>query len=161
MPQVKTLHQTQFLPIPLREAWNFFSNPMNLQEITPEGMRFEVLSKPPQAVYPGLILHYLVGILPFLKVEWVTEITVVQEPEFFVDEQRMGPYRLWHHEHRLREVPGGVEVDDLVHYALPLGLLGRMAAGWWVSRSLERIFAYRRQVLERRFPQLGVAPGKS
>lgn len=153
MPQVQTLHRTQVLPITLREAWSFFSNPLNLREITPADMRFEVLSKPPKAVYPGLILHYRVGILPFLKVEWVTEITVVQEPGYFVDEQRMGPYRLWHHEHRFREVTGGVEVEDLVHYALPFGPLGRMAAGWWVSWNVERIFAYRRLVLDRRFPQ--------
>lgn len=155
MAQVQTLYRTQVLPINLREAWDFFSNPMNLQEITPTDMRFEVLTKLPEAVYPGLILHYLVGVLPFLKLEWVTEITVVREPEYFVDEQRMGPYRLWHHEHRFRPVPGGVEMEDRVHYALPFGALGRWAAGRWVDRKLERIFDFRRHVLAAKFPGAG------
>lgn len=151
MPTVRTLHRIQTLPISLEEAWRFFSDPMNLAEITPGDMGFEVLSTPPRAIYAGLMLHYHVRALPFLKLEWVTEITVVRELEFFVDEQRMGPYRLWHHEHHFRQVPGGVEMDDRVHYALPFGWLGSLVAGAWVENRLKRIFDYRKRALEARF----------
>ena len=93
--------------------------------------------------------------MPLLMTEWVTEITAVREPEYFVDEQRAGPYRLWHHEHWFREVPGGVEVEDIVHYTLPFGLAGRLAAGSWVSRRLEAVFAFREEALSKRFPSTG------
>jgi ligand-binding SRPBCC domain-containing protein len=152
MDTVRKLHRRQTLPLTLAEAWAFFSNPMNLSGITPKEMGFEVLSTPPKAVYPGLMLHYHVRILPFLRTEWLTEITVVREGEMFVDEQRLGPYRLWHHEHHFRAVAGGVEMEDIVHYALPMGWLGRMVAGPWVDRQLEDIFDFRRKTLEARFP---------
>lgn len=151
MPPVSRLHRVQTLPVALPEAWAFFSDPRNLAAITPPDMAFEILSEPPPSIHAGLILVYRVGVLPGLRTTWVTEITHVRAPEYFVDEQRMGPYRLWHHEHRFRPVPGGVEVEDVVHYALPFGPLGRAVAGALVARRLAAIFAYRAETLRRRF----------
>ncbi|HLP39941.1 MAG TPA: SRPBCC family protein [Fibrobacteria bacterium] len=151
MPAVSAFRRLQILPISLPAAWTFFSDPRNLAEITPEGMGFDILSAPPGRIYPGLILAYKVGLLPGIKATWVTEITHVRDLEYFVDEQRMGPYRFWHHEHHFRAVTGGVEVEDLVHYALPLGPLGRALAGRWVARRLTGIFDYRQAVLARKF----------
>jgi ligand-binding SRPBCC domain-containing protein len=144
------LERTQFLPLSLLDAWDFFSYPRNLPLITPPTLGFRLTCDPPCRMYPGLILTYRVPPFPPLSVSWVTEITHVDEPEFFVDEQRFGPYAFWHHQHHFREVPGGVEVRDLVHYALPLDPLGRIAARL-VGKRLGEIFDFRRTVLDRRF----------
>lgn len=153
---VSVLRKTQFLPISPAEAWAFFSDPRNLPAITPPRMGFRILSVPPPAIYPGLILRYAVKPLPGFRTEWVSEITQVRAPEYFVDEQRSGPYRLWHHEHFLRPARGGVAAEDLIHYALPFGGLGSLAAGGLVRRELEAIFAFRARALAERF---GIAPG--
>ena len=104
------LLEDQTLPIPLREAWDFFSDPGNLPRITPPWLGFEVTSEPPPRMYPGMVLTYRVRPLLGIPVSWMTEITQVSEPEYFIDEQRFGPYRLWHHEHRFEEAPGGYPV---------------------------------------------------
>lgn len=102
-------------------------------------------------MYPGQIIRYKVAIFPGVDVDWVTEITHVEEPYYFVDEQRSGPYSLWHHQHHFREVPGGVEMTDEVNYAVPLALLGRLVHALFVEKKLRTIFDYRRAVLEERF----------
>ena len=139
------------IPITLKEAWDFFSNPGNLTDITPPGLGFRMTSEAPERIYPGLILTYTVSPFLGLPVNWVTEITHVNEPEFFVDDQRLGPYKLWHHEHRFEETEGGVVVHDLVHYALPLGPLGNIAHELVVKRQLRDIFEYRSGYLIRKF----------
>lgn len=131
------------IPITLKEAWDFFSNPANLTNITPPRLGFKMMSEAPERIYPGLILSYTVSPIFGLPVNWVTEITHVKEPEFFIDDQRLGPYKLWHHEHMFKETGGGVEVHDLVHYALPLGPLGDIAHELVVKRQLKEIFDYR------------------
>lgn len=131
------------IPITIKEAWGFFSNPANLTYITPPRLGFKMTSEAPERIYPGLILTYTVSPIFGLPVNWVTEITHVKEPEFFIDDQRLGPYKLWHHEHRFKETGGGVEVHDLVHYALPLGPLGDIAHELVVKRQLKEIFDYR------------------
>lgn len=148
---VSVLRKTQFLPIAPDEACGFFSDPRNLSAITPARMAFRILSAPPPAIYPGLILRYSVKPLPGFRTEWVSEITQVRAPDYFVDEQRSGPYRFWHHEHFLRPAPGGVEVEDLIHYDLPFGRLGSLLAGGMVRRELESIFAFRAKALAARF----------
>jgi ligand-binding SRPBCC domain-containing protein len=147
---LETIHEVQVLPISLEAAWRFFSNPYNLSEITPPALRFEITSELPEKMYPGMLISY--RLTPFLNIpqRWVTEITHVDEPHFFVDEQRFGPYRFWHHQHKFREVQRGVEMQDLVHYALPLGLLGKMAVPL-VRKELRQIFAFRREVLAKKF----------
>jgi len=159
---VYTLERVQRLPISLEEAWAFFSSPLNLREITPSYMRFEVLSDPKWVgkMYPGQIITYTVRPLWGIPLFWMTEITHVREGEFFVDEQRVGPYALWHHQHHFKPIEGGVEMTDLVHYRLPLGILGDLAQRLFVHRQLEEIFDYRYRVLEQRFGSMsaGIRP---
>ena len=146
----------QRLPISVDVAWNFFSDPRNLAEITPPALGFRIRSELPERMHAGLIVAYTVTPVLGVPVTWITEITHVDEGHFFVDEQRFGPYRFWHHQHHFREVPGGVEMRDLIHYAMPR-LPGAGLARWaLVGPQLRRIFAYRRQVLEQRFGTLSV-----
>lgn len=146
--------QMQRFPIDIKAAWDFFSSPDNLNDITPPELRFETLSDPPAHFYPGLMIVYRLSLLKGFSFEWVTEIVHVREPEYFVDEQRHGPYALWHHEHHFREVEGGVEMEDKVCYKLPLGWPGNLFHGLLVKPRLKRIFEYRRTVLEQRFGKL-------
>ena len=148
------LKRTQFLPISLSHAWEFFSSPNNLSKITPEHMGFKILYiSGGDKSYAGQIIRYHVSILPGIKTHWVTEITQVKEPDYFIDQQRFGPYALWHHQHHFKEVPGGVEMMDEVNYALSLGLLGRLAHFIFVGREVNRIFDHRYKVLEDYFAE--------
>jgi len=140
------------LPISLEKAWDFFSSPANLKIITPPHMGFVITSEfNNEKMYCGQIISYVVRPLAGIPLTWVTEITHVQEPHYFVDEQRFGPYALWHHKHFFKEIDGGVEMRDLVHYALPLGFLGRMANTIMVKNQLSSIFEYRTQKLQKLF----------
>lgn len=147
-----TLERRQILPVSLEEAWSFFSNPGNLVKITPPDMDFRITSPPCEETYAGQIITYTVRPLMRVSVSWTTEITHVERPNFFVDEQRFGPYRFWHHQHRFRQVEGGVEMHDLVHYMLHhdhlVGLINRMI----VAPRLRRIFDYRSRKLQELFP---------
>ena len=150
--KIYNLTRTQFLPISLTEAWDFFSTPKNLSKITPEEMGFQILYiSGGDKAYAGQIIRYKVSILPGIKVHWVTEITQVKEPFHFIDEQRFGPYALWHHQHHFKEVTGGVEMLDEVNYAIPFGVLGRLAHWLFVGKEVKRIFEYRHEVLEKFF----------
>jgi ligand-binding SRPBCC domain-containing protein len=150
--KIYNLKRTQFLPIALPEAWDFFSSPKNLSKITPEHMGFKILYiSGGDKAYAGQIIRYHVSILPGMKVHWVTEITQVKEHLYFIDEQRFGPYALWHHQHHFKEVPGGVEMTDEVNYAIPLGPLGRLAHFLFVGGEVNRIFEHRFKVLEAYF----------
>lgn len=152
--KIYNLKKTQFLPISLTEAWDFFSSPSNLSKITPDHMGFKIVYiSGGSSMYPGQIIRYVVYGLPGIPMNWTTEITHVQEPNYFVDEQRFGPYALWHHQHHFKEVDGGVEMTDEVNYAIPFGLLGRLANRLFVEREVNRIFDHRYQVLESFFKQ--------
>jgi len=143
----------QLLPITLAEAWSFFSNPLNLQKITPKEMAFTVTSKMPDPVtmYPGMIITYKVSPMLGIKLDWMTEITQVAEGKYFIDEQRFGPYKFWHHQHHFEEVPGGVMMHDLLTYGLPMGIFGRMANSIFVAAKLQKIFNYRKKQVETLF----------
>lgn len=145
-----TLKRTQQLPINVQIAWQFFSDPRNLPVITPPDLGFEITSGLPEQMYAGMLVSYKVAAAPGIKVRWITEITHVRENEFFVDEQRFGPYRFWHHQHHFKAVSGGVEMTDLVSYLLPFQPFGRLAAPL-VRRRLEYIFDYRYATLETLF----------
>jgi ligand-binding SRPBCC domain-containing protein len=150
---VYQIHTSHFLPTSLEEAWAFISNPSNLKNITPETMGFEVVSEGlPEKMYPGMIITYSVKPLLGIKTTWVTEITHVQEMRYFVDEQRVGPYTLWHHEHHLEPVEGGVLMRDIVSYKPPFGILGRIANRLIIRKKLREIFQYREHALNKRFP---------
>ena len=137
----------QKLPIPLQEAWDFISNPKNLEVITPTEMGFHTISGDDKKMFPGQIIHYTITPLFGIKMQWVTEITHVKDNEFFVDEQRFGPYSFWHHKHFLKEIPGGVEMEDIVHYKVPMGILGQLVHPFLVKPELDKIFEYRRKKL--------------
>lgn len=142
----------QFLPIGLEEAWIFFSDPSNLSRITPPSMDFRITTPVPERIYPGLIITYRVSPVAGIPVSWVTEITHVHKPFFFVDEQRSGPYAIWHHEHHFKEVDGGVVMTDRLFYKVPFGAAGRLADGLLVHKRVNAIFTYRTGVLEKLFP---------
>ncbi|WP_306568002.1 SRPBCC family protein [Flavobacterium lindanitolerans] len=142
-----TLHTKQQLPVSIETVWEFISNPKNLEIITPKSMQFKTLSGDEKEMFAGQIIHYKITPLFGISMQWVTEITHVQEQKFFVDEQRFGPYAFWHHKHFLKAIPGGVEMEDIVHYKLPMGLLGQLAHPFMVKPKLDEIFAYRRKKL--------------
>ena len=137
------LKRTQFVKTDLQTCWDFFSSPKNLKEITPDYMGFDVLVELPEKMYEGLMIEYIVRPLLGIPMKWITEIKYVHNKQFFVDEQRKGPYKIWHHEHHFKEVEGGVEMTDIVSYEIPLGILGRIAHPIIVKKKLEEIFDYR------------------
>ena len=146
------IHEEIELAATMDDVWNFISSPANLKEITPVYMDFEINTPGlPEKIYPGLMISYKLRLVPGIKMTWLTEITQVEEPTYFVDEQRVGPYALWHHEHRLATTDKGVLITDLVTYRLPLGPLGTMAHWLFVKKQLEGIFRYRERALEKRF----------
>ena len=145
--KIHRLHNTQHLPITLDEAWDFFSNPKNLEIITPNSMDFKTLSGDDKAIFPGQIIQYTVKPILGISMKWVTEITHVLEKNYFVDEQRFGPYSLWHHKHFFKQIPGGVEMEDIVDYKLPMGFLGNLFHPILVEPKLKQIFEYRRNKL--------------
>lgn len=148
----------QYLPISQKEAWDFLSSPKNLAVITPDYMGFDILSGGDRPMFPGQIIQYKVSPFPFYSTKWVTEITHVKQGEYFVDEQRFGPYSLWHHKHFIKTVKGGVEMEDIIDYKLPFGLLGQMAHPIVVKKQLQKIFSYREQKLIELFGTIENSP---
>ncbi len=149
---IYTLTATQELKIPLDKAWDFFSSPENLSKITPSHMGFSMTSNVDTKAYPGQIITYKVGILPFVKTNWVTEITQVKHQEFFIDEQRFGPYSMWHHEHFFEALPNGnTLMKDKISYKIPFGFLGYIAQKLFIKKQLTSIFSYRYKILEEVF----------
>lgn len=133
----------QLVKTDMDTCWEFFSSPKNLKKITPAYMGFDVLTELPEYMYEGLIIAYKVKPLFGIPVEWVTEITHVKENSFFVDEQRKGPYKIWHHEHHFKETEQGILMTDIVSYEIPFGPIGKLAHPILVKKKLEEIFAYR------------------
>ena len=145
--KIYRLHSKQNLPITLNEAWEFLANPKNLEVITPDSMAFKTISGDDRAIFPGQIIQYSVTPLLGISLGWVTEITHVVDKKYFVDEQRFGPYAFWHHKHFLKEIPGGVEMEDIVDYKIPMGILGQMVQPFIVEPKLKEIFEYREKKL--------------
>ena len=141
------LHSKQSFPISKEVAWDFLSSPKNLQKITPEHMGFTILSGADRPMFPGQIITYKVSPFPGYTTKWVTEITHVKQGEYFVDEQRFGPYALWHHKHFINEIDGGVEMEDIIDYKIPFGVLGQIAHPLIVKKQLSQIFEFREQKL--------------
>jgi ligand-binding SRPBCC domain-containing protein len=143
----------QFLPVSPEEAWAFFSTPRNLSRITPPDMNFRIVTPDlPDETYAGQIISYTLTPLMGIRTGWTTEITHVRAPFFFVDEQRKGPYRLWHHQHHFKAVESGTEMTDIVHYEIPMGFLGDALNALFIRKKVEGIFHHRTQVLEKLFP---------
>ncbi|WP_299278512.1 SRPBCC family protein [uncultured Psychroserpens sp.] len=149
--KIYTLHKKQNLPISIKMAWEFLSNPNNLKTITPDYMGFKIISGADRPMYEGQIIQYLVTPVLGIKTKWVSEITHIVDQKYFVDEQRFGPYALWHHKHFIKAIDGGVEMEDIINYKLPFGVLGELVHPIVVKPKLEEIFSYRAKKLEELF----------
>jgi ligand-binding SRPBCC domain-containing protein len=156
--RVYVLTRQQHLAMSLEDCWDFFSSPLNLPVITPPWLGFEVEEIAWEKMYPGMILQYFVRPLLGVRMRWVTEITHVQPMSLFVDEQRFGPYRMWHHEHHFKPTPAGVDMTDIVHYAIGYGPLDPLLHETLVRSRLEAIFDFRFETLEKMFGPTGSAP---
>jgi ligand-binding SRPBCC domain-containing protein len=144
--------RTQRIPATAAQVWDFISSPRNLAEITPGDMGFELTSAQlPEKMHAGLLISYNVRPILGIKIKWVTKIAEVGEPDYFIDEQLKGPYRLWRHEHRMRAIDGGIEMTDKVSYQPPLGIIGRLANELFLQKKLDAIFNYRFRQIEARF----------
>jgi ligand-binding SRPBCC domain-containing protein len=152
---IHTLRRSQVIPATMEQAWDFFSNPRNLTKITPPSMGFEIMTSPlAERIYAGMMIEYRVRPLLGLPMPWLTEITHVAEPHFFVDEQRVGPYAIWHHEHHFKQLsPGLVEVSDIITYRLPFQPFGELVHRLMVAPQLEAIFAHREIAMKQIFPE--------
>lgn len=148
------LHREQFVPGEPARIWEFFASPRNLAALTPARLRFEIIGEAPARMYPGQMIEYRIGLLPGFTTRWLTEITHVREGEYFVDEQRAGPYRLWHHEHHFRTSADGrgVHMTDRITYDPGFGPLGRLADAIWIRPQLRAIFDHRQVQVSRLFP---------
>ena len=142
-----TLHKTQKLPISVDEAWEFLSNPKNLSHLTPKEMNMEIVSGADRPMYPGQIIQYSVTPLAGIKTKWVSEISQYEKGKYFVDIQLAGPYAYWHHQHFIHEIKDGVEMEDIITYKVPMGILGKIAHPFLVKPKLEEVFAYRQKKL--------------
>ena len=145
------LKYSQKLPINLNEAWDFLSSPDNLELITPKSMDFNITDYDKKKAYPGQIIQYTVRPVLGFKINWVTEITQVKDKEFFIDEQRFGPYSFWHHKHFIKEIDGGVLMEDVIHYKIPFGPIGVLLNFLFINSKLKNVFKYRELELIKNF----------
>lgn len=149
---VYQIRTEQKIPAGIDTVWDFISSPANLSKITPEHMGFDIISgNLPEKMYPGMIITYKVSPFSGIRMTWVSEITHVKEKEYFVDEQRVGPYAMWHHEHKIEPIEGGVLMSDIVTYRPPFGFLGAIANGIFIRKQLDDIFKFREQAVLRIF----------
>lgn len=152
MSRIYSIKTVQKIPISLETAWDFFSKPDNLKEITPKNLGFNIVSKHHGTkMYAGQIIEYTVRPILGIPLYWMTEISHVADQQYFVDEQRFGPYSLWHHQHHFKAIEGGVEMTDIVHYKLPLWFLGDIANIIMVKAQLRGIFNHRYKAVDERF----------
>lgn len=145
--KIYRLETIQNLPISKSHAWDFLSNPKNLKRITPDYMGFKIINGTADKMYAGQIIQYMVTPVMGIPTKWVTEITHVDDGNYFVDEQRFGPYSLWHHKHFIKAIKNGVEMKDIIDYKIPLGIIGRIAQPILVAPKLKEIFEYRKNAL--------------
>ena len=144
----------QLLPITVEKAWGFLSDPRNLKLITPEYMGFQILNEEETEMYAGQIIQYIVTPVLGIPTKWVTEITQVKDKRYFVDEQRFGPYSLWHHKHFIKEIENGIEMEDVIHYKIPGGIFGEFLNSLFISKQLNEIFEYRKNKLIKIFGEI-------
>jgi len=149
---VKRKEWQQLIPAPFEKVWHFFSRPENLDAITPDDMSFEIVSDIANtAMYEGMLIQYKVSPLLNIKMNWVTEITHIRDKQYFIDEQRFGPYALWHHQHHFKQTDGGILMTDILHYKVPFGIIGTIADAVFVDNKIEEIFNHRVKAVEKIF----------
>jgi ligand-binding SRPBCC domain-containing protein len=146
-----SLKQEQFLPISIEEAWEFFASPKNLNAVTPKDLSFEITSVLPDKMYEGLIITYRIKPMLNIKIDWCTEITHINNLQYFIDEQRKGPYKIWHHEHHFKQVENGVIMTDLLYYDIGKSFFGWIAGKLFVNNKVRQIFNFRFQALNNYF----------
>jgi ligand-binding SRPBCC domain-containing protein len=155
MSKIYSFKSVQQIPVSLDEAWRFFSDPANLAEITPAKLGFKIISKHHgPTMYAGQLIEYTVKPVAGIPLYWMTEITHVKDREYFIDEQRYGPYSLWHHQHHFKQIENGVEMTDIVHYKIPFWFFGDIANKLFVKNELKNIFKHRTEAVEKRFGKL-------
>ena len=142
---VHYLVREQLVPAPRQKVWEYFCDPQNLNAITPPDMNFEILQGADSKMYPGQLIEYRVEFVRGVRSRWLTEIAHVRAGEYFVDAQRVGPYRFWYHEHGFQDTPAGTRMTDRVTYVVPFGVLGDLVNTFWIRKRLEQIFDFRRQ----------------
>jgi ligand-binding SRPBCC domain-containing protein len=151
-----TIKAVQQIPASTEQVWDFFADHANLQRITPANLQFQVISKHhADRIYPGQIIEYTLKPFLGITVYWMTEITHVVPGKFFVDEQRKGPYTMWHHQHHFNPIEGGTEMTDIVHYKNPFGIIGNFANSLFVKKQVDAIFDYRFKKIEEIFGKWG------
>lgn len=148
---INKIYRSQIIPADIHTVWDFISSPKNLAAITPEDMEFIIISDKTDKMYSGQMIQYIVKPLMGIPMHWLTEITHIQEGKYFVDEQRVGPYKLWHHEHFIMPHEKGVEMTDIIHYQLPLGIIGIAMNKLIVEKKLKNIFDFRYNKIEEIF----------
>jgi ligand-binding SRPBCC domain-containing protein len=147
-----TIEISQKIPATVEKVWEFISSPRNLKLITPDDLGFEVTTKDPaEKMYAGMLISYSVKPLFGIKMKWVTEISHIKEPEYFIDQQYSGPYKYWHHKHELKAIDGGVLMTDIINYKPPYGFLGAIANSLAIRKRLDEILKYRKAKLEEIF----------
>jgi ligand-binding SRPBCC domain-containing protein len=148
---IHVINSEQELPITMDEAWEFFSTPKNLEKLTPKNLQFKILTCSHDTMVEGQIISYKIRLMPLVWMNWVTEITNIKDKEYFIDDQRSGPYKIWHHRHTFTETKNGVLMQDQVHYLLPFGFIGKIVHALFVKAQLKRIFEFRTEMLAEHF----------
>ena len=146
------IHREQLVKTDINTLWEFMSSPKNLETITPESMMFKITSKnKDEKMYPGMIITYIVSPLLKIKLTWMTEITQVKEKSFFIDEQRLGPYTMWHHQHIFKQTEEGILMKDIITYIPPFGIIGSIANLLFIKNKVNQIFDYRNKKINNIF----------
>jgi ligand-binding SRPBCC domain-containing protein len=153
--KLERLHTIQRLPVQIEEAWDFFTSPKNVGLITPPWLDFRMISDPPEYLHPGTLVASEIRPVPGISIQWISEITHIRPPHFYITEQRVGPFKLWHHEHYFRVAEEGIEVEDIVYYGLYLGPVGSLAHDLYVRKKLHEVFTHRARAIEQRFGSIG------
>lgn len=157
--QIYQLYRRQQLNMTLEEAWDFFSSPYHLNDITPVFFQVEITSRVPQKIYAGLMISYRMKAVFGIPMAWLSEVSHCDEPKRFVYQQRIGPFKFWSHEVCLTETPSGIQLEDIMFYAMPLGWLGELLNRWLIADRLEKIFDTRRDCLDRKWKAMSVRVG--
>ncbi len=146
---------SQFLPVDISKAWAFFSSPHNLPLITPPELNFKILTEEKKdEIFEGMLIDYKVTPLFGIPLNWQTRIDKMKKLKYFTDKQIKGPYKLWEHNHYFTQYRNGVLMKDEVKYQLPFGVVGKIAHSLLVRKKIEKIFEYRKTILENIFPSM-------
>lgn len=152
MSKLYSISRKQNIPTSIDDIWDFISAPQNLKNITPEYMDFKITSENlSKIMHTGMIIKYKVSPVLGIKLNWVTEITHLDEKKYFVDEQRFGPYKFWHHQHILKIIDRGIEMTDIIHYKIPMGFIGDILNKFFINKQLKEIFDFRHKKIEEKF----------